>query len=64
MNEFLDIDEVQRLTGYKKPACQRRHLAAQGIPFDVDKDGRPVVRRNRTITPGTSRQEQPRWDAA
>ena len=40
---FLSTDETQELTGYKKPALQRKWLAKNGYSFDVRGDGRPVV---------------------
>ena len=40
---FLSTDELQELTGYKKPALQRKWLTQNGYSFDVRGDGRPVV---------------------
>lgn len=40
---FLTKDEVIELTGYKKPALQRRWLIEHGYKFEVRADGRPVV---------------------
>ena len=42
---FLVPEEIQELTGYKKPAYQKRWLAKRGYPFDVRCDGHPVVCR-------------------
>ncbi len=42
---FLVPEEIQDLTGYQKPAYQKRWLAKHGYPFDVRGDGRPVVCR-------------------
>ena len=43
---FLTAKELRELTGYLKPAYQRRWLAANGLSFDVRRDGRPVVSRS------------------
>jgi hypothetical protein len=40
---FLSADELQELTGYKKPALQRRWLTQNGYQFDVRGDSRPAV---------------------
>ena len=40
---FLTADDIQQLTGYKLPGCQRRWLAENGYSFDVRADGKPIV---------------------
>lgn len=40
---FLTSKELHELTGYQKPALQRRWLAEHGYRFDVRADGRAVV---------------------
>lgn len=40
---FLSAEELQELTGYQKPALQRRWLTQNGYQFDVRGDSRPVV---------------------
>jgi hypothetical protein len=40
---FLTPNELQQLTGYKKPKLQRQWLVDNGYSFDVRADGRPVV---------------------
>jgi hypothetical protein len=35
--------ELESLTGYRKPALQRRWLLENGYSFDVRADGRPSV---------------------
>jgi Domain of unknown function (DUF4224) len=40
---FLTSTELSELTGYKKPALQRRWLVEHGYRFDVRADGRAVV---------------------
>ena len=42
---FLTANQLKDLTGYRKPALQRRWLAENGYSFDVRADGRPVVSR-------------------
>lgn len=46
MSAFLDPDELQTLTGYKRAADQIRWLEANGVPHMVNRLGRPVVRRD------------------
>ena len=43
---FLTADQLRELTGYQKPALQRRWLADNGFSFEVRCDGRPMVSRN------------------
>lgn len=40
---FLTADQLGELTGYRKPALQRRWLVQNGYRFDVRADGRPAV---------------------
>ena len=40
---FLDQENLIVLTGYKRPADQRRWLITNGYRFDVRADGRPSV---------------------
>ena len=40
---FLSPRELHELTGYQKPALQRRWLVEHGYRFDVRADGRAVV---------------------
>ena len=40
---FLSSDDLRGLTGYQKPALQRRWLLANGYRFDVRKDGSPAL---------------------
>ena len=42
---FLADSDLESLTGYKRPADQRRWLAENGYSFDVRADGKPVVSR-------------------
>jgi hypothetical protein len=43
---FLDEEDLRRLTGYKRPAEQKRWLDEHGIGYAVNRLGRPVVRRD------------------
>ena len=43
---FLDRDELQQLTGYKRQADQIRWLQTRGVPHFVNSLGRPVVSRD------------------
>lgn len=40
---FLSKEELEQLTGYKKPSLQRRWLVNNGYGFDVRADGRAAV---------------------
>ncbi len=40
---FLTNGELTALSGYKKPALQRRWLLENGYRFDVRKDGTPAL---------------------
>ncbi len=52
MSAFLDADDLQTLTGYKRPADQIRWLEEKSIPHFVNARGKPVVRRdmNQAVT--------------
>lgn len=45
MSAFLDDEDLRRLTGYKRAPAQARWLESNGIPFILNRLGRPVVRR-------------------
>lgn len=44
--EFLDDDELHRLTGYVRAAKQIEWLERHHIPYFVNAKGKIVVRRN------------------
>jgi hypothetical protein len=44
--EFLDDDDLHRLTGYVRPAKQIEWLLRHNIPYLVNAKGKLVVRRN------------------
>lgn len=50
---YLTPDELEILTGYKRPADQARWLERQGVPFSLNARGRPVVRRDMDKTATT-----------
>ena len=39
---FLTVDQLKELTGYQKPALQRKWLLDNGYRFDVRNDGTPA----------------------
>lgn len=43
---FLDDDDLERLTGYKRSADQARWLEDNGIPCRRNRLGKVVVRRD------------------
>lgn len=63
---FLKPDDIEALTGYQKPALQRRWLLERGYKFEVRADGRPAVLvsqvEQRQGGRGVGRVE-PNWDA-
>lgn len=48
MSAFLTPDQVEQLTGYKKPAKQIGWLCRNAIPHYVNRQGRPVVPQDLT----------------
>lgn len=43
---YLTPDELEVLTGYKRPADQARWLDRNGVPYITNARGRPVVRKD------------------
>ncbi len=63
MEFFLTTDELEQMTGYKIPRCQRRWLNDNGIDHKVNKFGRPVVIRAVLMqTMGIKRKREPAPD--
>ena len=66
---FLSSDDLRALTGYTKPALQRRWLLTNGYRFDVRADGRPAVLVSQVEQRQAARAErftsdvEPNWDA-
>lgn len=50
---YLDDAELERLTGYVRPADQRRKLDELGVPYIINARGRNVVRRDMDKTATT-----------
>lgn len=46
MTTWLDESEVARLTGYKRASFQRKELLRRGYRFDLDRFGKPLVKRS------------------
>lgn len=53
---FLSREQVEELTGYKKPVCQLRWLVANGVRHWVDRAGRPKIPCS--AIDGTNSQQQ------
>lgn len=66
VNQFamwLTPDEVERLTGRRQPAAQRRWLIARGIPFIESGAGAPLIARGSLLSPPSleaAREHRPR----
>ena len=46
MSMFLKADELEELTGFARPADQRRWLTDRGWLFETNAAGRPVLLRD------------------
>ena len=46
---FLQTDELEVLTGYRRKADQRSQLIRMGIPFFINSHGRAVVVRDSLV---------------
>jgi hypothetical protein len=64
---FLSSEEIQRLTGKKRPSAQIAWLRAKGYKVQVNGLGEPVVaiaEATRKLVGGSAaRQQEPKWDA-
>lgn len=64
---FLTLEEIQRLTGRKRPSAQIRWLKAHGYRFTVNGLNQPIVavaESTRKLVGGPAiRQQEPNWDA-
>lgn len=67
MSLCLTTDEIQELTGYCRPADQRRWLVARGWPHELDANNRPRVSRayaeRRLAGDVPTRTAEPDWEA-
>lgn len=61
MNTFLNKDEMIRLTGYKRPKEQKQQLTKVGIPYTLDKSGKPVVYKEAQSKRRPIEQIEPNW---
>jgi hypothetical protein len=64
---FLSVQEIERLTGKKRPSAQVAWLKAHAYRFTVNGLKQPIVavaESNRKLVGGTAaRQQEPNWDA-
>lgn len=64
---FLTVEEIQRLTGKKRPSAQIAWLKDHGYRFTVNGLRQPIVavaESTRKLVGGAaSRQEEPNWGA-
>ena len=67
---FLSPNDLRALTGYKKPALQRRWLTENGYHFDVRADGSPAlltaqveIRQLKGLRGASLARETPDFDA-
>ena len=64
---FLSAEEIQRLTGKKRPSAQIAWLRAKGYKFTVNGLNQPVVaiaEATRKLVGGSAAQKQePNWGA-
>lgn len=64
---FLSPQEIEQLTGKKRPSAQVRWLRDRGYKIEVNGLGRPVVmvaEVNRRLLGGSAaRKQEPNWDA-
>lgn len=57
---FLSVDEIERLTGYKRKLQQCEQLTKMGVPYRVNARGEPIV--SIAYINGTSKQpEKQTW---
>lgn len=65
---FMSIEEIERLTGKKRPSAQIRWLTGKGYKFDVNGLNQPIVavaELNRKLVGGTAVRQphEPNWEA-
>mgnify|MGYP003678230211 CR=1 FL=1 len=49
MSILLTSDEIAEITAYQRPKQQIEELARQGIPFRVNRYGKPLVAREAAL---------------
>jgi len=65
--KWLSVDEIEHLTGVKRPADQKRVLTQNNISFTIRSDGKPVVCWYNVYhkdVAANSVDDQINWDAA
>lgn len=65
MEQFLNDEELYRLTGYRQPKKQAEHCRKVGIPFFPNARGKPIISRD--IINGSSakaKSDKPAWQPA
>lgn len=60
---FLTDEQVQQLTGLKRPSAQSRWLATKGIPHMVNAAGKVVVTRKALESDCVEGTREPKWEA-
>lgn len=43
---FLTPEQVQELTGYRRPSMQRMWLERSGVPYFTSRSGKPIILRS------------------
>lgn len=61
MSIFLSKDDVIRLTSYTQIKKQRKELEKRGIPYDLNKDGEPLVLKDHYVNKKSVEQLEPNW---
>lgn len=60
---FLTVEDIERLTGYKRKREQCAELTRQGVPYRVNARGEPIVAES--FINGTKKvAETPTWQPA
>lgn len=62
MSIFLSKEDVIRLTTYTQIKKQRAELEKRGIPYDLNKDGEPLVLRDHYVNKKSIDQIEPNWE--
>ena len=53
---FLTREQVQELTGYRRPSAQIKQLRSQGVHYFVAADGYPRVPVTQVSNPGAAKR--------
>lgn len=64
---FLSPEEIERLTGKKRPSAQVRWLLKKGYKIEVNGLGEPILAvaeyTRKNVGGAVSRQQEPNWAA-